>query len=103
MKNPFEHFELKLAEKLLSNLPSIKKLEEEDKNRELLIDLSTWKRAERRKFAKDMEKAKIMNGWLEDGKTIRLLFKTYADKVKTEAAIKKLPMFEGEGKSFLTD
>lgn len=100
--NSFEEFELKLAEELLSSLPSVKELEKEDNNRELLIDLSQWKRAERRRFARQMEEAKIMNGWCSDGTTIRLLFKDYATKVKTEIAIRKLPMFEGKGKCFIT-
>ena len=102
MKNNFEDFELKLAEQLLSSLDSVKELEKEDTNRELLIDLSQWKREERRRFAREMEKEKVMNGWLSDGTTIRLLFKDYATKVKTEIAIKKLSMFEGKGKSYIT-
>ena len=102
MKSNFESFELKLAEELLSSLPSIKKLEQEDTNRELLIDLTAFTRAERRRFAREMEEAGVMNGWLSDGTTIRLLLKDYATKVKTEIAIKKLSMFEGKGKSYIT-
>ena len=66
-------------------------------SKEITITFDGWSRAKKRNFARKAEKEGVMNGWCSDGNTIRLLFKTEAEKELFRVTLKSMPNFNGEG------